>query len=348
MAGKTSRPVTALSKYTRLESPGLWREHPQAQRREVIVAFREATLVLSDPRSEVPLGHWSLPAIARLNPGELPALYAPDVAEGETLELDDPEMIAALETVRGALESRRKRPGRLRGVLLGATLVVMAGLGVFWLPDALVRHAATVLPPATRAAIGQAALTDVLRLTGSPCTTPLGSFALTALGDKLFGQHRAQLLVMRDGVDQAAHLPGGVILIGRRMVEDADGPETLAALALAERLRAENRDPILSVLRYAGFAATARLLTSGQLPEGALEGYGRQVLTAVPAPLDDAALIARLAAAGVSSQPYARAIDPGGQRTAALVAADPMRGLVPQPLMSDGDWVSLQQICAGG
>jgi hypothetical protein len=69
--------MTALKKYQRLESPGLWRDTPEAQRREVVVAFREASLVLSDPRTELALSHWSLPAVERLNPGTLPALYGP-------------------------------------------------------------------------------------------------------------------------------------------------------------------------------------------------------------------------------------------------------------------------------
>ena len=41
-------PMTAIRKYERLESPGLWRATPQDQRREVIVGLREATIVLAE------------------------------------------------------------------------------------------------------------------------------------------------------------------------------------------------------------------------------------------------------------------------------------------------------------
>lgn len=345
MSGRKAQPGTALRKFARLESPGLWRDKPETQRREVIVAFREATLVLSDPKSETPLTHWSLSAVERLNPGALPALYGPDRDSGETLELDDGEMISALETVRKAIESQRPRPGRLRGFVLGAGTVLVLAAAVFWVPDALVRHTASVVPAATRAAIGAAALSDVQRLTGSPCDSPLGGFALTALSDQLFGRHGARILVLREGLEASAHLPGGVILVARRMVEQANGPEVLAGLAIAERLRAEAQDPLLPILRHAGIAATFRLLTTGSLPEGALSGYGEAVLTAPAAAVESAALVARFGAAGLSTQPYAQAIDPAGTATAALIAADPMEGLVPQPLMSDGDWVSLQDIC---
>ncbi|MEF3046841.1 hypothetical protein [Pseudotabrizicola sp. L79] len=348
MTGKTPGAITALKQYARLESTGLWRDRPEAQRREVIVAFREASLVLSDPRSEQPLSHWSLPAVQRLNPGQLPALFGPDDSGTETLEVSDRDMIAALEQVRGALESRRPKPGRLRGFLWGSGTVLVLAAAIFWLPEALVKHTASVLPAATRASIGQATLADVQRLTGSPCTAPLGSFALTALSDKLFGPHRAQIHIMRDGVEKSAHLPGGVILIDRQVVEQANGPETLAGLALAERLRAETTDPMLAVLRYAGLVATFRLLTTGIMPDSALQGYGEAVLKSDPAPVDTQALLARFGSAGVSSAPYAYALDPSGETVLPLIEADPMRGLVPQALMSDGDWVTLQDICSSG
>ena len=56
---------TALTEYARLESGGLWKAGPDAQRREVVVSFGEATLVLSDTAGR-PLTHWSLPAVERL------------------------------------------------------------------------------------------------------------------------------------------------------------------------------------------------------------------------------------------------------------------------------------------
>ncbi len=345
MTGKTPRASTALKKYARLESQGLWRDTATAQRREVIVAFREATLVFSDPKSESALSHWSLPAIERSNPGELPALYTPGGDAIETLELDDSDMIAALETVRASVAEQRPKPGRLRGVMLGTGTALTLAAAVFWLPDALIRHTASVLPAATRASIGREALIDVQRLTGSACASPLGTFALTALGDQLFGPHTVEILVVRDGVTHSAHLPGGLILIGHDMVEQADGPERIAGLALIERLRAETSDPILPILHHAGLLATFRLLTTGTLPQGALSGYGKELLQAKPIVISDQSALARFEQAGVPTSPYAYALDPSGERTLALIEADPLRGISREPLLPDGDWVSLQGIC---
>ena len=337
--------MTALKKYQRLESPGLWRDAPEAQRREVVVAFREATLVLSDPRTELPLTHWSLPAVERLNPGALPALYGPAPDSDETLEVDDPDMIAALETIRGVVKRRRPRPGRLRGGLLGGATLAILAVGAVFLPDTLVRHTGSVLPSATRGQIAEAALQDISRLTGAPCSTPLGDRALGILSERLFGGAGVTLLVLRDGLPQAAALPGNVILLGWPMIEVAQSPEVPAGFAIAETFRAATDDPLLPLLRHAGFAATVRLLTTGALPEGALQGVGEGFLAAPRPALPEEPLLDRFESAAVSSAAYGYALDATGESTLGLIEADPYRGGTPRELLGAEDWASLKAIC---
>lgn len=336
--------MTALTKYQRLESPGLWRDTQDAQRREVVVAFRDATLVLTDPRTDRPFTHWSLPALIRLNAGSLPALYAPGPDGDETLELDDPDMIAALETVLGAVKRRTPRPGRLRGTLIGGITLGIVTIGVIFLPDALLRHTATMLPFATRQAIGQAALADVIRLTGKPCASPLGDRALSLLSERLFGGGGPALLVLREGLKGAAHLPGNIVLLSKDTLT-APLPEAPAGFALAENLRATATDPVLPLLAHAGLSATVRLLTTGTLPTGAATGYGEVLLQSPPAPLTDETLLAAFAKAAVSSAPYAYALDASGESTLSLIEADPYRGGSPRALLNAQDWDSLKAIC---
>ncbi len=337
--------MTALKKYQRLESPGLWRDTPEAQRREVVVAFREATLVLSDPRTERALTHWSLPAVERVNPGAIPAVYSPSEDSDETLELDDPDMIAALETVRGAVRRSTPRPGRLRGTLLGGSTLAILGIVAFFLPDALVRHTASVLPSATRAQIGAAALADISRLTGAPCSTPLGDRALDLLSERLFGDAGVQLMVLPEGLTQAAALPGDILLLGLPILGAAPTPDAAAGFAIAETLRIEDEDPLLPLLDHAGFAATVRLLTTGILPDGALIGLGEAFLATDRPRLPETDLLARFEAAAVSSTAYGFALDPTGETTLGLIEADPYRSGSPRALLNAEDWASLKAIC---
>ena len=57
-------------------------------------------------------------------------------------------------------------------------------------------------------------------------------------------------------------------------------------------------------------------------------------------------LLQRFAEAGISSTPFAYAIDPTGETTLPLIEADPHAGDA-RPVMTDTDWVALQGICDG-
>lgn len=338
--------MTALKEYQRLECTGLWREAEGAQRREVIVAFGDATLVISDARSARALAHWSLPAVVRLNPGTRPARFAPGPEAGEELELDDDAMVAAIAKVHALIAARRPHPGRLRTMLLGAALALVLGIGLLWMPRAIIAHTAGVLPAAKGAEIGRMALADLSRLTGAPCSAQEGREALTRLRDRLLGP-AGEIAVLPAGLTRTANLPGGLILLPRTLVEGAAGPEVVAGAILAEAERSRAGAPMADLLRHAGFAATLRLLTTGELSADAVAGFGEALLERPAVKLADAALITRFAAAKLPSTPYARALDPTGESVLGLIEADPMRDISTEPVLSDGDWVALQDICSG-
>lgn len=339
-------PRTALRKYERLESPGLWRETPAAQRREVIVALREATLILTDPRNETPLAQWSLPAIQRMNPGQTPAVYSPSSDGIETLEIDDRDMIAALDTVHVVIERRRPHPGRLRNLILLASVAVLVGGVVFWLPGRLVGHTAQVLPDPTRADLGQAALADLVRLSGSPCKTVPGRRAAATLAARLFPDDPPQIEILREGLSHPANLPGNILLLPAKLVQDAKSPEVVAGYLIAEHLRAKGSDPVLPLLAHLGLGSTIRLLTTGMPGAGAMEGYGEVISTEpAPPPLPDDALLPAFAKAGVPSSPYAYSLDTTGETTLGLIEADPFAHEAGERVLGDETWLELQAIC---
>lgn len=339
--------MTALQEYQRLECTGLWRDGPSAQRREVIVAFRDATLVLSEMRSGRALTHWSLPAIVRLPGPALPARYAPAPDAEEELEIGDEAMVAAIAKVHHLIAARRPHPGRLRSILLGGALAAVIGALLFWMPDALVRHTAAALPFAKRQEIGRAVLADMARLTGAPCATPEGQEALGRLHERLLGP-AGEIFVVPEGVVRSVALPGGLVTLSRALVEGAGSPEVAAGEVLAADPGATGDDPLVTVLRHAGLGATFTLLTTGDLPPAAVTGTGEALLARVPPRPSDKALIDRFSAAGVASTPWAYSVDPTGETVLPLIEADPLRGhATERPVLDDADWVALQGICAG-
>lgn len=342
--------MTALRKYARLETIGLWRSSSDAQRREVAVQFGEASLVLSDLRTEVPLTHWSLPAVLRINPGEMPALYKPTddpTEDSETLEIDEPGMVDAIETVRTALSRRRRRKGRGRRTMLIASALVAVAAAVIWLPDALVNHTSRVVPFVKRQEIGRELLGAMTRYTGAPCAGTDGLKVLSSLSTRLFGADGPQLVVLRDGLapETTSHAPGSHLLIDRRLIENYESPEVLAGHLLVERARIDSYDPLSEVLRSAGTRATFTLLATGNLPKGTLAKQAQLRLQSPAVEISDDVLIKRFAEARVTLTPYASTLS-DKDHGAALSAKDPLPPADAKPLLYDSDWLALQNICS--
>jgi hypothetical protein len=339
--------MTALEKYARLEGPGVWKADPDAQRRDVVAKLGDATLMIADSRSDTMLSHWSLPAVQRLNRGSSPAVYAPGPdATGETIEIDDPTLIEALETIRAALAPK---PPLRRVRLALAGLAVIATVAAFtWVPSLLVDHTAGIVPPAMRTQIGRAALDGLFRPPDNErlCTNPFGRQALTSLRGQVLGNNwRISVVAGVDGFE-TAHLPGRLIVVGDDLLRRLDSAEALAGWLLAERQAALADDPLRDALRFAGVRATLALLTTGSLPQGALDGYAA-LRFAEPAPRPDAqALAAELAALGVGPAAYALSLPTEDSALAQAMADQPPDpGTGRRQLLSDGQWLTLQAIC---
>ena len=336
--------MTALNEYQRLECGGIWRAMPDAQRRDVIVALGDATLVISDQKGAA-LSHWSLPAIERLNAGERPALFRPGPDAAETLELDDDTMIRGISQVHAAILRRRPHPGRLRHFIVGGVIAAILALAVFWLPGAMIDYTASVVPMAKRSEIGQSMLANVRRVSGQACNTAAGQVALERLRRRLLGDGPGQLVVLSGGVTASRHLPGRIILLNRALIEDYEDPEVVAGYVLAENLRARATDPLLRLLGETGLFPALRLLTTGDLPDDTLDSYTEAFLIEPDDPVPPHDLLAAFKAAAVRSSPYAYAVDISGETTLGLIEADPVTSESAKPVLSDGDWVALQGIC---
>jgi len=333
--------MTALEQYARLESTGVWRATKHAQRRDVLVSFGNASLVISDQNGSA-LAHWSLAAVERVNAGVRPALFSPDEDHDEQVEIDEPMMIDAIETVRRAVEKARPKPGRLRLFMLLGSVAAVAALAVFWLPDALTNHTIKVVPDVKRAQIGALMLEEIEQVTGQPCYTPEGVKALGKLTRRL--ELDGIFRVYRDGVPDTLHLPGGITLLNARIFEDHDAPEVPAGFLLAETLRTAQSVPLRDVLEEAGLRATFKLLTTAEIESAVLARHAETQMVAPATEVDTAQMLALFETTQVSSSPYGYAIDGTGESSLRYIEGDPLAGS-PSVVLEDRDWVSLQGIC---
>ncbi|MBT9382604.1 hypothetical protein KM176_01920 [Pseudooceanicola sp. CBS1P-1] len=339
--------MTALEKYQRLEAGAFWREGPEEERRAVVVSIGKATLTISDGNGQ-PLTHWSIGALTRANPGALPAIYHPG-DPSETLEIPaaEGELIDCLQTLVGAVERRRPGRGRLRLAITLALVAGIVGAAAFWLPGALESQALKVLPRSKRAEISRTLMSDLRPVTGPACTAPGGAEALARLASRLepAAQVPMELRVVRKGVRGTLALPGGVMLIDSAILENVEDPEAAAGIILSGMLRARARDPLAELMHASGTIAVIRLLTSGSLPASSLDAFARGMTNQSVTPLSASQLLPAFDAAGLQSRPFARTLPAADPRIEALVSGDPYPDGAPDPIMSDGDWLRLQQIC---
>ena len=341
--------MTALSQYQRLEAVALWRPSEQEQRREVILSMGDATLIMTDMQGRA-LTHWSIAALVRSNPGKIPAIFHLDGDPGESIELaaNELDMIDAIEKILKALRRRKTHPGKLRFLSVTGFFGALAVAAIIWLPDMVTDYTAKVLPDVKRQEIGDALLSRMTRVSGRACGEPAGVASLDKMAIRLLGsEHKGKIVVLPAGVETTGHLPGGKTLLGRMVVEDFEDPDVASGYILAESLRASDHDPLRDMLRHAGFWATLKLFSTGEMAAARLDAYAETLLTQDPAPIDEDALLAVFKEAELRSTPYALAVDVTGNETRGLIENDPMKEQDSRTVLSDGDWLRLQNICGG-
>jgi len=336
--------MTALDRYIRLESEALWRAEPEGQRRDVTIAFGDATLVISDGTGR-PLAHWSLPALIRQNPDDMPAFYAPDEDASEILEIADTTMVEAIEEVRKALDKARPHPGKLRHLLTAGLIAVTLALAIFWLPGALTRQTLAVVPAPKRVEIGAEMLVYIQNTTGAACKSPRADAATARLAKRLFGpETTVQFIVVPDLSRGAVSLPGRLILLDYKMLQDADDPAVAAGFILAGDVAAFEMGPLEALLKEAGLATTFRLLTTGDIPSTILRDSAIAIIEGETLQPDTERLRMAFQSAQIRQGPYLAATD---ARTGSMpdLGADPLEGQDIPLILGDSDWVTLQNIC---
>ncbi|MCW1934691.1 hypothetical protein [Pararhodobacter zhoushanensis] len=178
------------------------------------------------------------------------------------------------------------------------------------------------------------------------CADPEGRQAMATLRNRVLGSDWRVAVVAGVAGAQAAHLPGRVIVLGEALIARLDSPEALAGWMVAEAQARATSDPLLDVLDYAGTRATLALLTTGELPEGSVRDYARRRIARTPALPDAEALGSWLDGIGISSTPYALSLPADRSALSQALADRPMVERIPSPLLSDGEWLTLQAICA--
>ncbi len=332
--------MTAIKEFERLESLGLWRESAHAQRKEVVISFGDSTLVLSDINNR-PLTHWSLAAIKHGGSGENGTLFTVDELAEETLEIDDPTMIAAIAKIRAEIDARRPHPGRLRWFLGAFVLIAFVAFSVFWLPNALTRYAAGILPDSKAIEIGDDLLKSIRKTTGSACSTPAGERALRRLEDRAIGAPSNRIRIISMGSRPSLHLPGGNILLNHRLATQSDDITLMAGYAIMERAAQDENPPLLALFKSLGIRKTLSFLGTGTIETADLEEFADSRLFGPYAHPKTQTMLDLFTAAQIPRTSFAI----HAKRPDLLETPD-LQPEEYEPILNDNDWINLQEICS--
>jgi len=376
--------MTALDKYALLEAEAVYFDGRTARPREVIVRFGETTLTLLTVTDE-PVHHWALASLRRIDEtaprGEEEVLRLSPGHDGEErLTLRDPDMIAALRQVCPDLDAPAVPPSHVvrKALIWGVAALGAIALGVFVLAPIAAQQLALRLPQDRAERLGTAVLAQTARSMGAAtppviCGTPDGLAALSRMTARLqdgAGMRRQiTVQVMESPAQNAITVPGGLIAVMSGLIASAQTPEEVAAVLAHEIAHAEARDPLREAFRvigaaglfglavgdYAGgtvVAALSQAVVSGAYrreAEAAADARALEILDAAGLPgsaLSD--VFDRFARRGPAPQgllSHLASHPDAASRAAAARAADAIGDAPFTPVLEDGEWIALQQIC---
>ncbi|KAB7613670.1 hypothetical protein F9L33_09850 [Amylibacter sp. SFDW26] len=334
--------MTALKKFERLESLGLWKETETSQKVETVVSFGKSSLVISDHK-DTPLTHWALGAIEIVTSDEGCTIYAPDKEHTETLEITDQTMNRAIEKVRKEIRRPRSHRGRIRLLSAGAIVTSLGLLSIFWLPKALADYTTSAITDAKSREIGAKLMPYINQYAGTPCRKGETLTSVRKLEDRLIGGEHSTLFISDLGARKSMHLPGGIILANKTLVENYDGAEILAGYVLMEKALQHESPALHTLFLEAGPIATISFLVTGEIKGDVLEQFAKDRITGAMSQPDSVALLELFKSTNLPSIPFAKTLN-ASDATQALIDGNPVTGPY-EPLLTDPQWLALQTIC---
>ena len=185
--------------------------------------------------------------------------------EHARLTVDDPDLIARIETLCPDLMKRDMPDGSMRKILTRIGMAVGAvALMIFVILPAMSNTLAYVIPIKREVAYGKVVVRQMERFFGGStagdlvCSSPDGDAALAKMIARLTGttptDYELNVAVMRHEMVNAFAAPGGQVVLVEGLIKQAKSPDEVAAVLGHEIGHVEARDATRGALRAAGSA----------------------------------------------------------------------------------------------
>ena len=239
--------MTAIKKYTRLEASGFWQESTKSQKIEVLITFGKTSIVLSDYKDN-PLTHWSLAAIKLISRNKFEAIFSTDLENGETLKINDLNMIEALILFLDKEDTKPKR-SKFLYYFISIILIILLMFFVLFLPSKIRNLSQSIISPTHEMQLVEPFIDQHIAKNGSICSSPKTDKILSSiLTLKTRDISNLSVRIVRNQKINVLHLPGGLILISNDFLINASNEQSLVEILKQESLKALERKPLETLI----------------------------------------------------------------------------------------------------
>ena len=334
--------MTALDDFDRLEAVGRLQRTPKESPKEVLVTFGEATLTMHELKSsgDIPLAHWSLGAIEKLQNRDNLTIYRLSGNHGETLTIDDATLRDALDKVLAERRPPKEEKRAHRSLWRPAVIIAGALAAYFILPSLVLSTARNMISPERAALLTSDMITEIETRTGPPCSTPLAEVALERLARRLDPNGISTLSIQDLGDADVISFPNGQVFLGAHVLQATRTNSEIAAWAAVGIAGVIDSPALDKLFEDGGIMDGFRFLSQGELPESSKKRAVDYMLTNTvsinEATAQNATVIlqnARLSTGGLDQIMM--------QENVTSTSADAT------PIMTDQEWSALRNVCRG-
>ncbi|MEE2774447.1 MAG: hypothetical protein VYE27_06015 [Pseudomonadota bacterium] len=239
--------MTALKKYSRLESSAYWKETQSSEERSVIISVGKTSLIISNYNDD-PITHWSLNSIKLVDYKNGEAVFSPNIGDQEKLIVTDAEMIKSLQLF---IETKNeKRTSNYVFLFVAVIALITLAISFFPFAKAKLQHLTlSVVSEIHETQIAQSLLQAHLPEIGPICQSDQSDKILKSMVDLAgIDGFTLKLTVLKNQKLDAIHLPGGILLISEKFLRDSTGPAEIFNLISRESKVFSNRVPLKKLI----------------------------------------------------------------------------------------------------
>ena len=268
--------MTAVKKYTRLESSGLWKESEKSEFIEVLITFGKTSVILSDYKDN-PLTHWSLPALRLISRDNNEAIFSTSFENEERLRISDINMIESLLLFINK-EDKKIKHGKTKFYLSSFTLMLFVALIILYFPSKIKNLAITVISQQHEKQLIRPFLEKHIETFGGVCSSIETSKIMDNILNSVENENDfLSVFIVEDQTTNILHLPSGIILISSDFLKGAPDEKRLTAMLKNEMQIAIKRDPLKTLINQQSAYRLTRFILGleSELPVHAINEFLR-------------------------------------------------------------------------